>query len=86
MKAGDLDLISVMYGHYIRCLPKEVLVRLLEGTPTSIQGVNMAKDARDSPPWAGFCSGDEDKHPLSEDFNPQAWVSRLMAKNREAVW
>ena len=38
MEAGDWDHISTIYGHYIRCLPKEVLVRILEQTLASIQG------------------------------------------------
>ena len=38
-----------MYGHYIRCLPKEVLVRILEQTLGTIQGVSVAKIATDNP-------------------------------------
>ena len=49
MEAGDCTHTSMMYGHYIRCLSREVLVRILEQTSVSIQGVNVAKIARDNP-------------------------------------
>ena len=45
MEAGDWGHISMMYGHYIRCLPREVLVRILGQTSASIHGVNVAKIA-----------------------------------------
>ena len=49
MEAGDWVHTSTMYGHYIRCMPKKVLVRILEQTSASIQGVNVAKIATDRP-------------------------------------
>ena len=49
MKAGDWAHTSTMYGHYIRCLPREVLVRIWDQTSASIQGVNVAKIATDNP-------------------------------------
>ena len=49
IEAGDWAHTSMMYGHYIRCLPREVLVRILEKTSASIQGVNVAKIATNSP-------------------------------------
>ena len=36
MEPGDGAHTPMMYGHYIRCLPKEVLVRILEQTSASI--------------------------------------------------
>ena len=41
MEAGDGAHTSTMYGHYIRCLPREVLVRILDQMLVSIQGVNV---------------------------------------------
>ena len=49
MEAGYLAHTSTMYGHYIRCLPREVLFRILEQTSASIQEVNVAKIARANP-------------------------------------
>ena len=49
MEAGDLTHTSTLYGHYISCLPREVLVRIPEQTSASIQGVNVAKIATDTP-------------------------------------
>ena len=40
---------STMYWHDIGCLPTEVLVKILEQTLASIQGVNVPKIATDSP-------------------------------------
>ena len=37
MQAGDWAHTSTIYGHYIRCLHREVLVRILEQTSASIQ-------------------------------------------------
>ena len=48
MEAGDLAYTSMMYGHYIICLSVEVLVRILEQTSANIQGVNVAKIAKDN--------------------------------------
>ena len=36
MEAGDWDHTSMVYVHYIRYLPREVLVRILEQTSASI--------------------------------------------------
>ena len=49
MEAGDWAHPSTLYGHYIRCLPREVLVRILEATSASIQEANVAKVATDQP-------------------------------------
>ena len=49
MEASDWAHTSTMYGHYIRCLPKVVLVRIVKQTSASIQGVNVAKIATDNP-------------------------------------
>ena len=49
MDAGDWAHTSMMYGHYIRCPPREVLVGILEQTSAIIQGVNMTKIATDNP-------------------------------------
>ena len=49
MEAGDWAHSSTMYGHYIRCLPRGVLVRILEQTSASILGVNVAMIATDNP-------------------------------------
>ena len=49
MEAGDWAHISTMYGHYIRCLPRKVLVRILVQTSASIQDMNVAKIATDNP-------------------------------------
>ena len=48
-ETDDRAHVCTMYGHYIRCLPREVLVRILEQTLASIQGVKVAKKATDSP-------------------------------------
>ena len=48
MEAGEWAHNSMIYGCYIRCLPGEVLVRILEQTSASIQGVNVAEIATDN--------------------------------------
>ena len=48
-KAGDRAHASLMYGNYIRCLPTEVLFKILEQALTSIQGVNMATMTTNNP-------------------------------------
>ena len=49
MEADDWAYTSTMYGHYIGCLSREVLVRILEQILASIQGLNVAKIATDNP-------------------------------------
>ena len=49
VEAGDLVHTSTMYGHYLRYLPREVLVRIIEQTLGSIQEVNIAAVATDNP-------------------------------------
>ena len=49
MEAGDWAHTSTMYGHYIRCPPREILVRILQQTSAGIQGVNVAKISTDNP-------------------------------------
>ena len=51
MEADDWAHTSTMYGHYIRWLPKEILVRIQVQTSASIQEVNVAKIATDNPHW-----------------------------------
>ena len=51
MEVGDWAHPSMMYGHCIRCFPKEVLVRILEQMSASIKGLNVAKTAIDNPCW-----------------------------------
>ena len=57
MEAGDWAHTYMIYGYYIRCLPKEVLVRILEQTSASIQGVNVAKIATDNLHWCLHYAG-----------------------------
>ena len=45
MKAGDWVHTSMMYGHYLGCLSREVLVRIMEQTSGNIQGINVTKIA-----------------------------------------
>ena len=49
IEAGDWNHTSTMCGHYMTCLPREVLVRILEQTSASIQGVHITKIAADNP-------------------------------------
>ena len=49
METCDWVHTSMMYWYCIRCLPKEVLIRIWEKTSASIQGLNVAKIARDNP-------------------------------------
>ena len=49
MEPSDWAHTFMMYGQYIRCLPREVVVRNLQQTSDSIQGVNVAKTATDNP-------------------------------------
>ena len=49
MESGDWAHISMVYGHYIRYLYKEILVRILEQTSIRVQGVNIARIAKDNP-------------------------------------
>ena len=46
---GDLAHPSTMYGYFISAYPRQVLVRSIEGTSGSIQGVNIAATATDNP-------------------------------------
>ena len=48
-KQGNWIYTSCMYGHSIRCLPRKVLVRILELTLVSILGVSVTTMATDSP-------------------------------------
>ena len=49
MEDGDQAYTSSIYGHYNRCLPREVLVRILEETSANIQGVHVARIVADNP-------------------------------------
>ena len=49
MESGDWSYTSKVYGHYIRCLPRELQVRILEQTSACIQGVNVEKIATNNP-------------------------------------
>ena len=49
METGDWSHTSTIYGYYIRCLAIEGLVRILEQTSASIQGMNVATVTTDSP-------------------------------------
>ena len=48
MGAGDCAYTFTMFGPYTRCLPREVLVRILKQTSGSIRGVNVATMVADS--------------------------------------
>ena len=71
MEAGILAHTSTMYGHYIRWLHQQVLVRILEKTLASIQGVNVAKIAADNACLEGGTTQTALGHQQSSTDNPQ---------------
>ena len=48
IEAGNMGHTSTVYGHYIRGLPREVLVRIIQQTSGSIQEMNTAAVATEA--------------------------------------
>ena len=61
-EAGDWGHTFTMFGIYIRCLPREVLDRVLVQKSGSIQEINVAFVATNNALYVW--SGEEDMHPL----------------------
>ena len=63
MEQGDWAHTSTMYGHSTRCLPTEVLARIIKQISGSIQEVSMATMATDKALY--IWSREEDMHPFT---------------------